>query len=39
MARPWRVCFSDASYHVAARGNHRRAVSLDCAGQLDSLGD
>src|SRR3972149_4422755 len=42
MARPWRVCFPEAAYHVTARGNNRQAIFLDDAdrrGFLDLLAE
>jgi REP element-mobilizing transposase RayT len=41
MARPWRIQFPGAVYHVTARGNGRRAIFLedaDRSGFLDLLG-
>jgi len=29
MARPWRIEFPEAVYHVTARGNNRAAIVLD----------
>ena len=26
MARPWRIQFEDAVYHIASRGNHRQNI-------------
>ena len=42
MARPIRVEFENAVYHVTARGNERRAIyrdALDRSRFLDTLGD
>jgi REP element-mobilizing transposase RayT len=40
MARPWRIQFPDALYHVTARGNNRQAIFLEEADKrtfLDTL--
>jgi REP element-mobilizing transposase RayT len=40
MARPWRIQFPDAIYHVTSRGNSREDIFLDDADKhlfLDTL--
>jgi REP element-mobilizing transposase RayT len=29
MARPWRITFPNADYHITARGNNRQDIFLD----------
>jgi REP element-mobilizing transposase RayT len=38
MARPWRIQFPDAVYHVTARGNNRQAIFRDDHDRQDFLG-
>ncbi|HUT55424.1 MAG TPA: transposase [bacterium] len=38
MARPWRIEFPEAVYHVTARGNNRAAIVLDDSDRRDFLG-
>jgi putative transposase len=37
MARPWRIQFPGAVYHVMARGNNRQEIFLERTDQLDFL--
>ena len=37
MARPWRIQFPNAHYHVTARGNNRQAIFLSDADRSDFL--
>ena len=37
MARPWRIQFPGALYHVTARGNNRQAIYLDDGDRRDFL--
>ena len=37
MARPWRIEFADAVYHVTARGNDRRDIFLEDGDREDFL--
>jgi len=37
MARPWRVQYKDAVYHVSGRGNNGRDIFLDDTDRLDFL--
>lgn len=42
MARPWRIQYKDASYHVLSRGNEGRAIFYDDQDRrifLDALGE
>jgi REP element-mobilizing transposase RayT len=42
MARPWRIRYAGAKYHVTVRGNGRQAIFLDDAGRarfLEQLGE
>jgi REP element-mobilizing transposase RayT len=38
MARPWRIQFPDAIYHIHARGNNRQEIFLDDRDREDFLG-
>jgi len=42
MARPWRIEFAGALYHILSRGNQRQDIFLDDADRqlfLDTLGE
>jgi len=38
MARPWRIQFPQAIYHITSRGNNRQAIFLDDRDRFDFLG-
>ena len=37
MARPWRIQFSEAVYHIVSRGNNKQAIFLDDDDRRDFL--
>ena len=37
MARPWRIQYQDAVYHIASRGNGKQNIFLDDADRKDFL--